>query len=44
MPKKIENALKKVAKKKYPGNKAKQNALIYGTLRHKYGWKPKREM
>lgn len=41
MPKKMEKALKKEAKKK--GLKGKRrNAYIYGTLR-KTGWKPKRE-
>lgn len=41
MPKKLEAALKKMAKKK--GLKGKRaNAFVYGTLR-KTGWKPKRE-
>lgn len=41
MPKKMERALKKTAKKK--GLKGKRaNAYIYGTLR-KTGWKPKSE-
>lgn len=41
MPKKMERALKKAAKKK--GLKGKQaDAYIYGTLR-KTGWKPKGE-
>lgn len=41
MPKKMEKALKKAAKKK--GMKGKRaNAYVYGTMR-KAGWKPKRE-
>lgn len=41
MPKKMERALKKAAKKKGLKGKRK-NAYIYGTLR-KTGWKPKRK-
>lgn len=41
MPKKLEKALKKTAKKK--GLKGKRrDAYVYGTLR-KTGWKPKKE-
>ena len=41
MPKKMERALKKSAKKKgLKGKRAK--AYIYGTMR-KAGWRPKRE-
>lgn len=42
MPKALEKKLKKAAKKKFPGNKKKQNAYTYGTLRST-GWKPKGE-
>jgi hypothetical protein len=41
MPKKMEEALKKEAKKKGLG-KERTGAYVYGTMR-KEGWKPKRE-
>ena len=42
MPKKEEKMLKKQAKKK--GLKGESlNAYVYGTLRKKFGWKPKKE-
>jgi len=41
MPKKMEKALKRKAKKKGLKGKAR-DAYIYGTLR-KTGWKPKRK-
>ena len=42
MPKKVEIALKKEGKAKgYTGDRL--NAFVFGTLRHKFGWKPKRE-
>jgi hypothetical protein len=40
MPKEIEEKLRREAKQKFPDDKRKQNAYIYGTLR-KTGWKPK---
>lgn len=40
MPKAVEEKLRKEAERKFPGDKQKQNAYIYGTLR-KMGWKPK---
>jgi hypothetical protein len=42
MPVKMEKRLKAKAKKKYPGNKKRQDAFVYGTLR-KTGWVPDRE-
>lgn len=42
MPEKIEQNLREEAKKKFPHDKERQNAYIYGTLR-KTGWKPKKE-
>lgn len=42
MPRKMEQRLKRKAKKKFPGNKEKQDKYVYGTLR-KTGWKPDRE-
>jgi hypothetical protein len=42
MPEKIEKELRLEAEKKFPGDKKRQNAYIYGTLR-KTGWKPKKE-
>lgn len=42
MPKWAEQMLAKTANKK--GLKGeRKNAYIYGTLRHKFNWKPKRE-
>jgi hypothetical protein len=41
MPKKAEAELKKEARKKFPGDKEKQDKYVYGALR-KTGWKPKR--
>lgn len=37
MPKELERKLKVKARKKFPGNKKKQDAYVYGTLR-KTGW------
>ena len=42
MPKKLEKELKREAKKKFPGNKDRQDAYVYGTLR-KTGWKPSQQ-
>ena len=43
MPKKLEIALKKEAKKRFGSIKSeKARAFIYGTMRRQ-GWKPKRE-
>lgn len=42
MPEQVEQKLREEAKKKFPGNKERQNAYIYGSLR-KTGWRPKRE-
>ncbi len=39
MPKKLEAELKREAKKKFPGNKERQDKYVYGVLR-KTGWKP----
>ena len=39
MPKKMEQALKKTAARKFPGNKERQDAYTYGTMR-KAGWVP----
>ena len=39
MPKKLERELKAEAKKKFPGDKERQDKYVYGTLR-KTGWKP----
>jgi len=39
MPKKLERKLKAKARKKFPGNKKRQDAYVYGTLR-KTGWTP----
>lgn len=43
MPKKLEMALKREAKKRFGSVKSeKARAFIYGTMRRQ-GWKPKRE-
>ena len=42
MPKKLERELKAQARKRFPGNKERQDRYVYGTLR-KTGWKPKRK-
>lgn len=42
MPTKVEAKLREEAKKKFPGDKERQNAYIFGTLR-KLGWKPGKE-
>ena len=42
MPKELENKLKKRAIKKFPKNKERQDAYVFGKLR-KTGWKPSRE-
>ena len=42
MPEAVERALKSEAEKRgYTGER--KNAFVYGTMRHKYGWKPERE-
>jgi hypothetical protein len=44
MPIEMENALKKEAQNKYGSTTSKSaRALIFGTMRHKLGWKPSRE-
>lgn len=42
MPVKMEKELKKEASKKFPKDKKKQDAYVYGTMR-KTGWRPNRE-
>ena len=42
MPKKLEEKLKREAKKKFPNDKERQDAYVYGTLR-KTGWILKRK-
>lgn len=42
MPKAIERKLKEIAASKGYGKK-RTDAFVYGTLRHKFDWKPKRE-
>jgi hypothetical protein len=42
MPTKVEARLREEAEKKFPGNRERQDAYIYGTMR-KLGWKPSRE-
>ena len=40
MPKAAERAMKAEAKRKFPGNKERQDAYVYGGMRNKLGWKP----
>jgi len=40
MPKAMEKALKKTAKKKFPGNKERQDRYVYGTMINKTSWRP----
>lgn len=42
MPKEVEAKLREEAKRKFPDDKERQDAYVYGTLR-KLGWKPKRK-
>jgi len=42
MPKELEKKLKRQARKKFPGDKERQDRYVYGTLRDT-GWKPSRE-
>ena len=42
MPKKMEKELKAEARKKFPGDKERQDKYVYGTMR-KTGWKPKKK-
>lgn len=42
MPVALERKLKAEAERKFPGDKRRQDAYVYGTLRQT-GWKPKRE-
>jgi hypothetical protein len=39
MPEELERKLKAQARKKFPGDKKRQNAYVYGALR-KTGWTP----
>lgn len=43
MPKEKEEMLKRQGKKKHLTGK-RLDAYVYGTLRNKFHWKPKREM
>lgn len=40
MPEVIEQKLKRDAEAKFPGNEKRQDAYVYGALRHKFGWTP----
>lgn len=39
MPKKLEKRLRQEAIKKFPDDKKRQDAYVYGTLRKVSGWK-----
>ena len=40
MPEEIERKLKVEAQRKFPHDKQRQDAYVYGTLRNKFGWTP----
>lgn len=40
MPKAVEKRLKETAQRKFPDDKERQNAYVYGALRHKTRWTP----
>ena len=42
MPEEMERELRKTAKKKWPGDKEKQDKYVYGAMRRR-GWKPSKE-
>lgn len=42
MPKWLERRLRREAKRRFPNDKERQDRYVYGTLRHKFGWKPRR--
>lgn len=42
MPKAMEEALKRRARKMFPGDEERQDKYVYGTMR-KQGWRPQRE-
>ena len=42
MPKALERELKAKARKKFPKDKKRQDAYIYGAMR-KTGWRPKKK-
>lgn len=39
MPKELERKLKKTARKKFPGNKERQDRYTYGAM-YNMGWRP----
>lgn len=43
MPKQAERRLRREAQRKFPGDREQQDRYVYGTLRHRFGWKPARE-
>jgi hypothetical protein len=43
MPKALEQRLRREAEKKFPGDRERQDAYVYGTLRKVAAWRPKRE-
>jgi hypothetical protein len=40
MPKAAERALRAKARKKWPGDKKRQDRYVFGGMRHKLGWRP----
>jgi hypothetical protein len=40
MPKELERKLKKSAKKKFPGDRERQDRYTYGTMQRVTNWKP----
>ncbi len=42
MPKELEDKLREIARRKFPGDKERQDAYTFGAMR-KMGWRPERE-
>lgn len=40
MPNRLEEKLKAEATQKFPDDKKRRDAYVYGTLQHKTGWRP----
>jgi hypothetical protein len=43
MPEELEKNLWKEARVKFPNDKMRQKTYVYGALRNKTNWKPKKE-
>ena len=43
MPKAAEEAMRREAEKRWPGNKERQDRYVYGGMRSQLGWRPSQE-